>query len=112
MAAKIPLASISTARQFPRWSELREVVQFKKPKIDRTARRLHGALTIADLRKAATRTTPRSVFDYVDGAAEQEITAARNLPPSGAWCSGPRPCARWPTPMRASTCWGDASPSR
>ena len=79
MAAKIPLSPISTARQFPRWSELREVVQFKKPELDRTARRLHGALTIADLRKVATRTTPRSVFDYVDGAAEEEITAARNV---------------------------------
>jgi L-lactate dehydrogenase (cytochrome) len=79
MAAKIPLASISTARQVPKWSELREVVQFRKPELDRTARRLHNALTIADLRKAATRTTPRSVFDYVDGAAEEEITAARNV---------------------------------
>ncbi|TFV79235.1 alpha-hydroxy-acid oxidizing protein [Blastococcus sp. CT_GayMR19] len=79
MAAKIPLASISTARQVPKWSELREVVQFRKPDLDRTARRLHNALTIADLRKAATRTTPRSVFDYVDGAAEEEITAARNV---------------------------------
>ena len=79
MAAKIPLAPISTARQLPRWSELREVVQFKKPQLNRTARRLHDALTIDDLRTAATRTTPRSVFDYVDGAAEEEITAARNL---------------------------------
>ena len=79
MAAKIPLAPISTARQVPKWSELREVVRFRRSQLKRTARRLQGALTIADLRKAATRTTPRSVFDYVDGAAEEEITAARNL---------------------------------
>lgn len=79
MAAKIPLAPISTARQLPKWSELRKVVQFKRPEVNRAARRLRGALTIADLRTAATRTTPRSVFDYVDGAAEEEITAARNL---------------------------------
>ena len=79
MAAKIPLAAISTARERPKWSELREVVQFKRPELNRTARRLHNALTIGDLRTAATRTTPRSVFDYVDGAAEEEITAARNV---------------------------------
>jgi L-lactate dehydrogenase (cytochrome) len=79
MSAKIPLSPISTRRQLPKWSELREVVQFKSPELDRSRRRLRNALTVADLRTAATRTTPRSVFDYVDGAAEQEITAARNL---------------------------------
>ena len=79
MAAKIPLAPISTARQLPRWSELREVVQFRRPQRGRTARRLSRALTVEDLRAAARRTTPRSVFDYVDGAAEEEITAARNI---------------------------------
>ncbi len=40
---------------------------------------MRRALSIRDLRRAATRTTPRAVFDYVDGAAEEEITAARNL---------------------------------
>jgi L-lactate dehydrogenase (cytochrome) len=79
MPADIPLAPISTARQLPRWSELREVVQFRRPRGAATARRLSRALTVADLRRAATRTTPRSVFDYVDGAAEEEITAARNV---------------------------------
>jgi L-lactate dehydrogenase (cytochrome) len=79
MPADIPLSPISTARQIPRWSELREVVQFRGPQAGRTARRLSRALTIADLRTAATKTTPRSVFDYVDGAAEEEITAARNI---------------------------------
>jgi len=41
-------------------------------------RRLAGALTIADLRRIATRTTPRAVFDYVDGSADAEVTAGRN----------------------------------
>ncbi|WP_231920029.1 alpha-hydroxy acid oxidase [Microlunatus soli] len=44
-----------------------------------TQRRLDNALTIDDLRKAARRTTPLSVFDYVDGAAESEVTADRNV---------------------------------
>jgi len=54
-------------------------VQFRKPELRPTNRRLTQALTIRDLRKAAMRTTPRAVFDYVDGAAEEEITAARNI---------------------------------
>jgi L-lactate dehydrogenase (cytochrome) len=74
-----PLAPVSTVRQVPRWSELREVVQFRRPRFGRTTRRLERALTIRDLRNAARRTTPRAVFDYVDGAAEEEITAARNV---------------------------------
>ena len=79
MAEKLPLSPVSTARQLPKWSELREVVQFRRPSSGRTARRLERALTIGDLRSAARRTTPRAVFDYVDGAAEEEITAARNI---------------------------------
>ena len=34
--------------------------------------------TIAELRALAKRTVPRPVFDYVDGAAWDEVTAARN----------------------------------
>lgn len=44
---------------------------------DRTARRLARAATIGDLRAIARRRTPRSVFDYVDGAAEAEISLRR-----------------------------------
>jgi L-lactate dehydrogenase (cytochrome) len=63
----------------PRWSELRDLVQFRRPLLGRTARRLRHTLSVRDLRAAARRTTPRAVFDYVDGAAEEEITAARNV---------------------------------
>ena len=79
MVGKVPLEPVSTVRQVPRWSELREVVHFRRPRLGRTARRLEHALTVRDLRAAARRTTPRAVFDYVDGAAEEEITAARNV---------------------------------
>ncbi|WP_309238473.1 alpha-hydroxy acid oxidase [Actinoplanes aureus] len=54
-------------------------MQFRKPRLSRTERRLARALSVSDLRAAARRTTPRAVFDYVDGAAEEEITAARNI---------------------------------
>lgn len=79
MPNKISLAAVSRARQLPKWSQLREVVQFSKPAFGRTARRLENARTIGELRAAARRTTPRAVFDYVDGSAEEEITAARNI---------------------------------
>jgi L-lactate dehydrogenase (cytochrome) len=38
---------------------------------------LQRAHTIADLREIARRRTPRSVFDYVDGAAEAEVSLYR-----------------------------------
>lgn len=38
-----------------------------------------GALrTIGDLREAARRRLPRAVFDFIDGAAEEELTVRRN----------------------------------
>jgi L-lactate dehydrogenase (cytochrome) len=64
-------------RQLPNPSELREYMQFKKPDLHLTRRRLEGALTIEDLRRIAKRRTPKAAFDYTDGAAEQELSIAR-----------------------------------
>ncbi|SFT53572.1 alpha-hydroxy acid oxidase [Arthrobacter sp. ov118] len=64
-------------RQIPKWSELRELLQFRKLELDPVERRLAQAFTIADLRDGARKTTPRAVFNYTDGAAEEEITIAR-----------------------------------
>jgi L-lactate dehydrogenase (cytochrome)/(S)-mandelate dehydrogenase len=36
------------------------------------------ALSIADLRKAAKRNLPKSVFDFIDGGAEDELTLGEN----------------------------------
>jgi L-lactate dehydrogenase (cytochrome) len=66
-----------TTRQLPRWSELRPLLRPKPVEWNATRRRLRDALTIADLRDIARRRTPRSVFDYTDGAAEGEITLRR-----------------------------------
>ncbi|WP_353510196.1 alpha-hydroxy acid oxidase [Intrasporangium sp.] len=68
---------MSTRRRRPRWSELRPLVRIEPPRLGSTERRVAAAATIADLRKIAKRRTPRSVFDYVDGAAEQEISLRR-----------------------------------
>ena len=64
-------------RQFPKPSELKEFMQFKKPSLDFTGNRLEKALTIYDLRKIAKRRTPAAAFDYTDGAAEGEFSMNR-----------------------------------
>lgn len=71
---KLPRA----ARQRPRWTELRGLLRLRRPTLNPVERRLGAALSIGDLRKIAVRTTPRAVFDYVDGAADAELTARRN----------------------------------
>ncbi|WP_138444766.1 alpha-hydroxy acid oxidase [Sinomonas susongensis] len=78
-ALSAPDARVPVRRQLPKVSEVRELLQFRAPVLDPVRRRLEGALTIEDLRKIGRRTTPRAVFDYVDGAAEFEVTAQRNL---------------------------------
>jgi L-lactate dehydrogenase (cytochrome) len=77
--ARVPARRPLQKRQLPKISEVRELLQFRAPVLDPVRRRLEGALTIEDLRKISRRTTPRAVFDYVDGAAEFEVTAERNL---------------------------------
>lgn len=64
-------------RQLPKLSELRELMQFKKPELDPVKRKLDKALTVYDLRDIAKRRTPKGPFDYTDGAAEFEISLAR-----------------------------------
>ncbi|MEU6264539.1 alpha-hydroxy acid oxidase [Saccharopolyspora shandongensis] len=57
---------------------MRELVRLRRPTFNPVERRLAAALSIGDLRAVAARTTPRAVFDYVDGAADKELTARRN----------------------------------
>lgn len=64
-------------RRLPRPSEIRPLLKFRQPRFDVRERRLATAHTIDDLRTIARRRTPRPVFDYVDGAAEQEISLGR-----------------------------------
>ena len=64
-------------RRFPRVSELRPLLQFELPSLDRRAARLAHAADVWDLRTIAKRRTPTPAFDYVDGAAQRELTAGR-----------------------------------
>ena len=58
---------------------LRSVVRFAPPELDPVRRRLAHAADVDDLRRVAKRRLPRGVFDYIDGAAEGEVTARRNV---------------------------------
>ena len=57
---------------------LKSVLKFRPIELDPVARRIARAASVADLRKMARRRLPRGVFDYIDGAAEDERTLAAN----------------------------------
>jgi L-lactate dehydrogenase (cytochrome) len=64
-------------RRLPRPSELRPLLRPAPFVRDADERRLRRAASIADLRTVARRRTPRAVFDYVDGAADGELSLQR-----------------------------------
>jgi L-lactate dehydrogenase (cytochrome) len=53
-------------------------MRFRRFETDRVVRRLESAASVADLRRMARRRLPRGVFDYIDGAAEDERTLVAN----------------------------------
>ncbi len=57
---------------------LRSVIRFRELELDPVARRLARVANVEDLRQIAKRRLPGGVFDYIDGAAEDEVTLARN----------------------------------
>lgn len=57
---------------------LRSVLRFRRFELDPVKRRLATAANVEDLRRIARRRLPRGVFDYIDGAAEDERTMAAN----------------------------------
>lgn len=57
---------------------LRSTLRFRKLNLDTVERRLDRAANIDDLRTIAKRNLPGGVFDYIDGAAEDERSLARN----------------------------------
>jgi L-lactate dehydrogenase (cytochrome) len=67
-----------TARRWPRWSELEGLLRPRRLPLNPTERRLAGAASIPDLRLLARRRAPRAVFDYTDGAADEEVSLRRS----------------------------------
>ena len=66
-------------------SEIRELLQPRRPTLDRELRRLESCLNVGDLRQLARRRLPRAVFDYVDGGADEEISLRENRAAFQAW---------------------------
>jgi L-lactate dehydrogenase (cytochrome) len=70
--------------------EMRKLVQLRGVTLDARARRLASCYDVADLRRVAKRRIPRPVFDYVDGAADEEIAVAANTAAFRSWRFLPR----------------------
>ena len=58
---------------------LKGALRFKRFEKNPAQRRLNKAANIADLRTIAQRRLPGGVFDYIDGAAEDERTLRDNV---------------------------------
>ena len=69
---------------------LRSVVRFRRFELDGTTRRLARAASVHDLRRLAKRRLPGGVFDYIDGAAEDELAMANNSEAYRRICLRPR----------------------
>ncbi|MEN8042142.1 MAG: alpha-hydroxy acid oxidase [Actinomycetota bacterium] len=67
-----------TKRRLLRWSELRPLLGKDRHPGTRRQKRVARAASIHDLRRMAQKRTPRAVFDYVDGAADDEISIERS----------------------------------
>jgi L-lactate dehydrogenase (cytochrome) len=66
-----------TRRQVPTWSGIKPFLHFEAPPLTLTGS-LKRAVSIPQLRAIAKRRVPRAVFDFVDGAAEAEISLRRS----------------------------------
>jgi len=62
----------------------------KPVELDATRRRLSACHDIVDLRAAGRRLTPRPVFDYVDGGADEELSLRGNTKAFRRWRFQPR----------------------
>jgi L-lactate dehydrogenase (cytochrome) len=70
--------------------EMRKLVRMRPVELDPTRRRLAACHDIGDLRRAARRLIPQPVFDYVDGAADEERTVHANVAAFRRWRFLPR----------------------
>jgi L-lactate dehydrogenase (cytochrome) len=71
-------------------STLRSVVRLRRYERDRTLRRLSKVADVGDLRAMAKKRMPAGCFDYIDGAAQDEVTAAANVSGYGDYYFRPR----------------------
>ncbi|HEX4831140.1 MAG TPA: alpha-hydroxy acid oxidase [Trebonia sp.] len=70
--------------------EMRRLVRMRPVELDPTTRRLAACHSIGDLRRAARRLIPTPVFDYADGAADEEVSVRANIAAFRQWRFLPR----------------------
>ena len=90
---------------------MRRLVQLRTVPLDATERRLAACYDVADLRRVARRRIPRPVFDYVDGAADEELAVAANASAFRAWRFLPRVLASVETVDLSSPVLGSVLPA-
>ena len=70
--------------------EIGQLVRMKPVELNATRRRLARCHDVRDLRACARRLTPRPVFDYVDGGADEELSMVANREAFTRWRFTPR----------------------
>ncbi|HEX4095008.1 MAG TPA: alpha-hydroxy acid oxidase [Trebonia sp.] len=91
--------------------EMRKLVRLRAVPLDAQTRRLGSCYDIGDLRRAAKRRIPRPVFDYVDGAADEEIAVAANVAAFRSWRFLPRVLAGVATADTSAPVLGSTLPA-
>jgi L-lactate dehydrogenase (cytochrome) len=71
-------------------AEIRQLIRLRPVRADPVARRLARCHSIGDLRACARAVTPRPVFDYADGGADEELSLRANRDAFTRWRFLPR----------------------
>jgi L-lactate dehydrogenase (cytochrome) len=74
----MPSSVTAMERHVPSWKQFKPLLTLAPRAGTRLERRIGGATNIAELREIGRRRTPRPVFDYVDGAAGDEVSMRRS----------------------------------
>jgi L-lactate dehydrogenase (cytochrome) len=90
--------------------EMRKLVRLRSVDLDATRRRLAACYDVSDLRRVARRRIPRPVFDYVDGAADEELASAANVAAFRQWRFLPRVLADVAAVDTSATVFGSVLP--
>ncbi len=93
-----------------RVSEIRQLIKMKPVELDATRRRLSACHDVADLRAAGRRRTPRPVFDYVDGGADEELSVRANTRAFRRWRFRPRALVNVSEPDLSAAFLGSVAP--
>ena len=98
-------------RKIPTVSDLKPFLKLRKPIVNRTESRLARAQSIGDLARFARGRVPKSVWEFVSGAAEDEITLAENRRALDEVRFAPRHYGQVAQPDISTTILGKTAPS-